>query len=137
MAERARVFGGHAVSHLVADGSSFSCLGHRCGRGRYACFGRVRLNCATRRSRDGRTRGFCFWLAQITLGAWVIWSNKAADIATAHVAVGATMLALGIAISAISLRLSQSFSGDMRPGRAISFPGTCACQMKSAADSFG
>jgi heme a synthase len=35
-------------------------------------------------------------LCQVTLGAWVIWSDKAADIATAHVAVGATMLAVGI-----------------------------------------
>ena len=41
---------------------------------------------------------------QITLGAWTIWSNKAADIATAHVAVGATMLAFGVAISAVALR---------------------------------
>lgn len=50
-----------------------------------------------------------FWLfflaCQITLGAWTIWSNKAADIATAHVAVGATMLALGVSICAIALRL--------------------------------
>jgi cytochrome c oxidase assembly protein subunit 15 len=50
---------------------------------------------------------FLLLAAQITLGASVIWSNKAADIATAHVAVGATMLAVGIVISAISLRLSQ------------------------------
>ncbi|MEP6809015.1 MAG: COX15/CtaA family protein [Chthoniobacterales bacterium] len=41
---------------------------------------------------------------QITLGAWTIWSNKAADIATAHVAMGATLLALGIGISALSWR---------------------------------
>lgn len=46
--------------------------------------------------------------AQITLGACVIWSNKAADIATAHVAIGAIMLALGVALSALSLRLLQS-----------------------------
>jgi cytochrome c oxidase assembly protein subunit 15 len=51
---------------------------------------------------------FLLLLAQISLGAWVIWSNKAADIATAHVAVGATMLALGVTISAISLRLVPS-----------------------------
>src|SRR4029079_19057431 len=51
---------------------------------------------------------FLFLACQITLGAWVIWSNKAADIATAHVAVGAVMLALGITISAISIRLSHS-----------------------------
>ena len=42
---------------------------------------------------------------QLTLGAWVIWSNKAADIATVHVAVGATMLALGITFSLICLRI--------------------------------
>jgi cytochrome c oxidase assembly protein subunit 15 len=46
-----------------------------------------------------------FLLCQVTLGAWTIWSNKAADIATAHVAVGATLLSLGIAISAIALRV--------------------------------
>lgn len=51
---------------------------------------------------------FLLLAAQITLGASVIWSNKAADIATAHVAIGAIMLALGIVISATSLRLSQS-----------------------------
>jgi cytochrome c oxidase assembly protein subunit 15 len=44
---------------------------------------------------------------QITLGAWVIWSNKAADIATAHVGVGASMLALGIAFSAVCLRIMR------------------------------
>jgi cytochrome c oxidase assembly protein subunit 15 len=48
---------------------------------------------------------FLLLAGQITLGAWVIWSNKAADIATAHVAVGATMFALGVALSAICLRL--------------------------------
>ena len=51
---------------------------------------------------------FLLLAGQITLGAWVIWSNKAADIATAHVALGAIMLALGIAISTICLRLLQS-----------------------------
>jgi cytochrome c oxidase assembly protein subunit 15 len=51
---------------------------------------------------------FLLLASQITLGAWVIWSNKAADIATAHVAIGATMLALGVATSAICLRLLQS-----------------------------
>ena len=53
-----------------------------------------------------QTRWFLLLACQITLGAWVIWSNKAADVATAHVAVGATMLAVGVTISAISLRLS-------------------------------
>ena len=48
---------------------------------------------------------FLLLCCQITLGAWVIWSNKAADVATAHVAVGATLFALGVALSAICLRL--------------------------------
>ena len=48
-----------------------------------------------------------FFLAiQLTLGAWTIWSNKAADVATAHVAVGATLLALGVAVVTISQRVS-------------------------------
>ena len=44
---------------------------------------------------------------QITLGAWVIWSNKAADVATAHVALGAVMLSFGVTISAICWRILQ------------------------------
>ena len=48
---------------------------------------------------------------QVTLGAWTIWSNKAADIATAHVAVGAIMLSFGVTISAISSRII----GRVRP----------------------
>jgi cytochrome c oxidase assembly protein subunit 15 len=51
---------------------------------------------------------FLLLACQIALGAWVIWSNKAADIATTHVAVGASMLALGVTISAICLRLMHS-----------------------------
>jgi cytochrome c oxidase assembly protein subunit 15 len=46
-------------------------------------------------------------LCQIGLGAWTIWSNKAADIATAHVALGATIFALTIAFCAIGFRLSH------------------------------
>ena len=40
-----------------------------------------------------------FWLGlilvQVGLGAWTIWSNKAADVATAHVVVGALSLVTG------------------------------------------
>lgn len=58
---------------------------------------------------------FLLLASQITLGAWVIWSNKAADIATAHVALGAIMLGMGVTISAISLRLAQTCeSGPLR-----------------------
>ena len=51
------------------------------------------------------------WVAlvvcQIALGSWTIWSNKAADVATAHVAVGATMLSFGVSVCAICWRILQ------------------------------
>ena len=46
-------------------------------------------------------------LCQIALGGWVIWSNKAADVATTHVAIGAVMLSFGVSISAICWRISE------------------------------
>jgi heme A synthase len=49
-------------------------------------------------------------LLQIILGAWTIWSNKAADIATAHVALGAILFSIGVALCALSFRLRQSRS---------------------------
>src|SRR5437868_4696492 len=52
---------------------------------------------------------------QLALGAWTIWSNKAADIATAHVAVGATMFALGVAICAFCLK--QQTASEIPPPR--------------------
>jgi cytochrome c oxidase assembly protein subunit 15 len=56
-----------------------------------------------------------FFLAiQVTLGAWTIWTNKAADVATAHVAAGATMLALGVSIWALAARVQAS-----RPASAM------------------
>jgi heme A synthase len=45
--------------------------------------------------------------SQVALGGWVIWSNKAADIATAHVALGAVMLSFAVSISAICCGISQ------------------------------
>jgi heme a synthase len=41
-------------------------------------------------------------LTQVLLGAATIWSDKAADIATAHVLVGALSLAVGVIVSIIS-----------------------------------
>jgi cytochrome c oxidase assembly protein subunit 15 len=54
-------------------------------------------------------------ICQIALGAWTIWSNKAADVATAHVALGAVMLSFGVSISAICWRISQAQFGKARP----------------------
>lgn len=66
-----------------------------------------------RASTVGPTETLATWwvfllACQITLGAWTIWSNKAADVATTHVAVGATMLGFGVMISALSLRFRET-----------------------------
>src|SRR6267142_833565 len=53
---------------------------------------------------------FLFFL-QFTLGAWTIWSNKAADIATADVAVGAIMLSFGVSAWAICSRVLKPGNG--------------------------
>src|SRR6516164_3981549 len=55
-------------------------------------------------------------MCQIALGAWTIWSNKAADVATTHVALGAVMLSFGVSISAICWRILQTEAG--RPAAA-------------------
>ncbi len=44
-------------------------------------------------------------LLQVALGAWTIWSNKAADIATAHVLVGALSLVTGSLLTIVSFRV--------------------------------
>ena len=44
---------------------------------------------------------------QLVLGAWTIWSNKAADVATAHVAVGAVSLVLAVSCAALAFRFSE------------------------------
>jgi heme a synthase len=61
---------------------------------------------------------FLLLACQVTLGAWVIWSNKAADIATAHVAVGATMFALGVSLSAVCLRVLRDWERSASPRQA-------------------
>src|SRR5881275_2255081 len=73
-----------------------------------------------------------WWVAlvtcQIALGASTIWSNKAADVATAHVALGAVMLSFGVSISAICWRVvagSRHGAPNVSPartGRALPKP---------------
>lgn len=48
------------------------------------------------------------FFVQFTLGAWTIWSNKAADVATTHVAVGAIMLSFGVSAWALCSGLLQA-----------------------------
>ena len=61
-------------------------------------------------------------LCQIVLGGWIIWSNKAADIATAHVAFGGVMLSFGVSISAICWRASARVVASYRPDAAARRP---------------
>jgi len=60
------------------------------------------------------------WLAlvlvQAGLGAATIWTNKAADVATAHVAVGALCLMLGTLGTLVAARLSPALAADLSPG---------------------
>lgn len=65
---------------------------------------------------------FLLLACQITLGAWTIWSNKAADVATAHVAVGATMLGVGIAIVTLSVRSRDAARGPSADARHLLLP---------------
>ena len=50
------------------------------------------------------------FFVQFTLGAWTIWSNKAADVATTHVAVGALMLSFGVSAWAVCSRVLSATS---------------------------
>jgi cytochrome c oxidase assembly protein subunit 15 len=64
-----------------------------------------------------------FWfvliLAQASLGAATVLTDKAADVATTHVLIGALSLATGAALSIIALRFPQSAVG-VSPAEAVS-----------------
>jgi len=62
-------------------------------------------------------------LTQLLLGAATIWSGKAADIATAHVLVGALLLAVGVIMSIISSNewLLASRVGDLPTPTEVRF----------------
>jgi len=62
---------------------------------------------------------FALILCQATLGAATVLTDKAADVATAHVLVGALSLATGAALSIIALRIPQSAVG-VSPAEAAS-----------------
>ena len=59
------------------------------------------------------------------LGAATIWSNKAADVATAHVLVGALSLGMGAMLSLIGLREAAASREPARQtvnAEALPFP---------------
>jgi len=59
----------------------------------------VTIFAKSRRTSRGSQKFATLWMGmifvQICLGAWTIWSNKAADVATLHMALGALSLVLG------------------------------------------
>jgi heme a synthase len=64
---------------------------------------------------------------QIILGAWTIWSNKAADIATAHVAVGACIFILSGLITIIGARAQSDAAKTARaPRKRVESPSELA-----------
>lgn len=67
--------------------------------------------CAWRARRTPLAKGAAFWLCliigQAALGAATVLTGKAADVATAHVLVGALSLATGAILSIVAVRLPQ------------------------------
>ena len=54
-------------------------------------------------------------LVQVGLGAWTIWSNKAADVATAHVLIGALSLVTGVFGCIICFRFTGAIEAQSVP----------------------
>ena len=75
-------------------------------------------------ARNAATRLSLVWLTliliQAALGAFTIWSNKAADLATAHVLVGALSLAGGVLTSIILLVQTQPSRESVRQASSAS-----------------
>jgi heme a synthase len=72
-----------------------------------------------------------FWIVlvftQIGLGAWTVWSNKAADVATAHVFAGALILMIGVLLSVtLSAMIARS------AGSKIGWPATSQREIAQA-----
>jgi heme a synthase len=82
-----------------------------------AGLGSVAVRILRRRKLAGPVRSAAgFWLvlvfAQFALGAWTVWSNKAADIATSHVFVGALIFMIGVLLSVILSAMLSAPSRD-------------------------
>src|SRR6185295_5011247 len=88
--------------------------------------------CAWRAKKSPLARLANFWLGlilvQIALGAWTIWSNKAADVATVHVLAGALSLVTGVLGCLICFRRSpqDARSSVAAFSEAASVPGVSA-----------
>lgn len=83
----------------------------------------------------------CLWagliLVQVGLGAWTVLSNKAADIATIHVVVGALSLATGTIVSIVSHRLWSGFGLLRVASKSLPLRGSSILPPKPALDYSG
>jgi cytochrome c oxidase assembly protein subunit 15 len=93
-------------------------MAHRVGA--FCIFGAVAWVAGAARSRFGTgspvARLAALWfgaiLLQVILGAATIWTNKAADLATAHVAVGALSLVIGSIATLVNWRATGRMAGQ-------------------------
>jgi heme a synthase len=76
--------------------------------GEQSCPGGIELQRLTR-------AWFVLILIQAALGAWTVWSNKAADVTTAHVVVGAISLVMGGWLTLIGARFLAVRGETSRP----------------------
>jgi cytochrome c oxidase assembly protein subunit 15 len=58
-------------------------------------------------------------LLQATLGAMTVWSNKAADVATLHVTLGASTLVYGSLLALVSWRLARTTQSQTSPTETL------------------
>jgi cytochrome c oxidase assembly protein subunit 15 len=98
----------------------------------YTVFGLVIAAAWTARRQHGKASGLAKWTlawaalicAQALLGAATVWSNKAADVATAHVLGGALSLLTGTVLSIAALRCRAAESAwQLMKTRASESPG--------------
>ena len=68
------------------------------------------------------TAGVALVAVQITLGMYTIWTNKAADVATAHVAVGASLLVWAVLTYAATRRWMAGGAPGVRTRSAAPIP---------------
>jgi len=107
------------MAHRVVALAILICVGVVAWRVRSSGFSRSK---PSREWRDGTPNAlrqlafvwFALILFQVALGAATIWTNKAADVATAHVLVGALLLAVGALWCAIAFRESVAAVYDRR-----------------------
>lgn len=129
----------HREFKPITAGQIYLHMAHRIGA--LVVFGHV-LGCLIklRRSMGGGhplARGAIGWFAliclQLGLGIWTVWSNKAADIATLHVLVGAASLVTGALLTLVA----TTWGGGSGPQLAEMRRGTVIAAAESLGPGMG